>query len=164
MAAFPRTDLPAPRAADARATAGARRFTPTAPRDGEFEAAAQLAAIVESSDDAIVGMTLDGTITSWNAGAERIYHYDRAEMLGRPVTLLATSDEQQADVQAVLALVAGGEATRAHETVARRKDGVIIDVMMSVSPIRDPAGAVIGVAGMGRARRLVVGAPASRRR
>jgi PAS domain S-box-containing protein len=109
----------------------------------------RLAAIVESSDDAIVGKTLDGIITSWNRGAERLYGYCPDEVLGKPVELLVPRGAHGEALQ-ILQRVAAGEQTEHLETVRQRKDGQLIEVSLTVSPIRDPAGRVTGASAITR--------------
>ena len=104
----------------------------------------RLAAIVESSDDAILSATLDGQITSWNLGAERLFGYRADEVLGKSVSLLA-SPATLDDEGRVCASAARGEAVRQHETARRRKDGAMIEVALTVSPVRDATGAVVGI-------------------
>src|SRR5690606_3022328 len=102
----------------------------------------QLAAIVESSSDAIVSETLDGTILSWNKAAEEIYGYTAAEMIGRPSSALRPRElaEEEASIRARLAR---GERIESHETVRLRRDGTRIDVSLALSPIRDEAGEIV---------------------
>lgn len=107
--------------------------------------ALRLAAIVESSDDAILGVSLDGTITSWNRGAERVYGYREDEIVGRPAALLLPPDRPD-EVAEILASIAAGASVERRETQRRRKDGVIIDVAFTVSPVRDPSGDVVAAA------------------
>ena len=97
------------------------------------------AAIVESSDDAIIGKSLDGTITSWNAGAERLYGYSAAEAIGQSISLIAPPDRPD-EVPALLERIKRGESVDHYETVHIRKDGQRIDVSLTVSPIKDGAG------------------------
>jgi len=108
-----------------------------------------LSAIVESSDDAIVSKTLDGIITSWNRGAERIFGYTAAEAVGRPVTMLMPV-ERQDEEPGILARIRRGDGVEHYETVRRRKDGTLIDVSLTVSPILDSRGAVIGASKIAR--------------
>ncbi|HEY0465745.1 MAG TPA: PAS domain S-box protein [Polyangiaceae bacterium] len=103
----------------------------------------RLAAIVESSDDAILSATLDGQITSWNQGAEKLFGYRADEVLGRSISLLA-SPATRDDEDRVFACAARGEAVRQHETARRRKDGAMVEVALTVSPLRDATGAVVG--------------------
>ncbi|WP_077966472.1 PAS domain S-box protein [Ensifer adhaerens] len=112
-------------------------------------AAHQLAAIVESSEDAILSMDLDGVITSWNAGAERLYGYTVEEAVGRPVTLLIPSDRQGEELE-FLEQVRAGNRVDHFETLRQRKDGVLIPISLRISPIRDNAGVVIGASKIAR--------------
>jgi PAS domain S-box-containing protein len=109
----------------------------------ERRRAGVLAAIVASSDDAIISKTLDGTITSWNAGAERLYGYSAAEVIGRNISLLipeAVAD----DLTTILDCVRRGEYVEAYESTRRRKDGSEVAVSLKVSPIRDDEERVVG--------------------
>lgn len=113
-----------------------------APRRIE-DAAALLAAIVASSSDAILSHTLDGAITSWNQATERLFGYTAEEMVGRSIRLLIPAD-QQAKEDNLLSRIGAGDRVDDYETVRRRKDGTLIDVSVTVSPVRDRAGAIIG--------------------
>lgn len=113
------------------------------------DATAWLAAIVESSDEAIIGKTLEGRIVSWNRGAERLYGYRAAEVQGQPIALLVPP-ERPNDVPHLLARLARGERIAHYETVRRHKDGTLLDVSLSISPIRDAAGQIIGAATIAR--------------
>jgi PAS domain S-box-containing protein len=113
------------------------------------EAAVQLAAIVESSDDAIIGLGLDGVIQSWNAGAERIYGYNAAEVRGRPLSLLVPPDRPD-EVSEILARIAHGERIEHFETVRLRKNGTRIDVSLTVSPVKDGSGRIVGTSSIAR--------------
>jgi PAS domain S-box-containing protein len=106
------------------------------------EMRARLAAIVDSSHDAIIGKTLDGVIVSWNRGAERLFGYDANEAIGRPITLLIPPDRMHEESDFLVHLREG--RVRELETVRVRKDGVEIDVSVTSSPIRDDRGKVIG--------------------
>jgi PAS domain S-box-containing protein len=110
---------------------------------------ARLAAIVESSQDAIFAKALDGTVLTWNAAAERLYGYTAAEIVGRPVTLLAPTDRAD-EIPAILARLARGEPVKSLETVRRRKDGTLLDVLISVSPLLDAEGTVVGASTIAR--------------
>jgi PAS domain S-box-containing protein len=112
-------------------------------------ARAHLAAMVESSNDAIISKDLEGTILTWNAGAERIYGYPAAEVLGRPVTMLAPADRRD-EIPAILARVKDGERIGTFDTVRVRKDGRRIDVALTVSPIRAAAGQIVGASAVAR--------------
>ncbi|WP_167083945.1 bifunctional diguanylate cyclase/phosphodiesterase [Massilia frigida] len=113
------------------------------------QAARQLAAIVTSSEDAIIGKTLDGTIVSWNAGAARMYGYSAAEILGRPMSVL-TPPELAGEMPAILARLRRGERIDHLETAQLRKDGGRIAVSLTISPIRDADGMVTGVSAIAR--------------
>jgi PAS domain S-box-containing protein len=106
---------------------------------------AELAAIVESSDDAIVGKTLDGIVTSWNAGAERLSGYTAAEMIGRSIAVIVPP-ERPDELPSILARLARGERITHYDTVRVRKDGSRVEVSVTISPIRGPSGQVIGAA------------------
>jgi PAS domain S-box-containing protein len=108
-----------------------------------------LAAIVASSDDAIIGKTLAGVITSWNAGAEQLYGYAADEVIGQPIALLIPP-ERPDELPAILARLRRGERIRHYETSRMRKDGQQLDVSLSISPIRDATDRVIGAASIGR--------------
>lgn len=112
-------------------------------------AAHQLAAIVESSEDAILSMDLDGIISSWNAGAERLYGYTAEETIGRSVTLLIPDDRQGEELD-FLAQVRSGHRVDHFETLRQRKDGGLIPISLRISPIRDNAGVVIGASKIAR--------------
>jgi len=114
----------------------------------EFDLA-RLAAIVESSADAIIGKTLDGVITSWNAGARAMYGYAAEEMIGRNVSALIPPD-QAGELEPILARLRRGEQVEHFETKRLRKNGSIIDVSISVSPIRDAGGMVAGASTVAR--------------
>jgi two-component system cell cycle sensor histidine kinase/response regulator CckA len=113
------------------------------------QTSARLAAIVESSDDAIVGKSLDGVITSWNAAAERIFGYTAGEMVGAPIFRLIPP-ELQAEEHAILQRIARGEHVAHYETTRMRKDGSRIPVELTVSPVRDAAGTIIGASSIKR--------------
>jgi two-component system, cell cycle sensor histidine kinase and response regulator CckA len=108
-----------------------------------------LAAIVESSDDAIFGKTLEGIILSWNPAAERMYGYTAEEAVGESVALLLPPGREH-ELEEILARVRTGERVVHHETLRRRKDGADIDVSVTVSPIRDAAGRIVGASSVAR--------------
>jgi PAS domain S-box-containing protein len=110
---------------------------------------ARLAAIVESSDDAIVSKSLDGVIQSWNGGAERLFGYKAEEIIGRHVSVLAAPDRVD-EIPAILERVSRGERIDHYETKRKTKDGRILTVSLSVSPIRDGSGRVIGASKVAR--------------
>jgi PAS domain S-box-containing protein len=117
--------------------------------DGAPDARAWLAAIVESSDDAILSKTLDGVITSWNAGAQRLFGFTAAEAIGRPILILIPEDRQSEEAS-ILGKIRRGERVSHFETVRRRKDGSLIDISLTVSPIRGDQGAIIGASKIAR--------------
>jgi len=110
---------------------------------------ARLAAVVESSDDAIISKTLEGIITSWNGGAERMFGYTAREAIGKPVTMLIPA-ERLSEEPAILARIAAGERIDHYESVRLRKDGRRIDVSLSVSPVKDHNGRIVGASKIAR--------------
>lgn len=120
----------------------------TGQKDGEIESA-RLAAIVEGSDDAIVSKSLEGRITSWNAGASRIFGYEAEEMIGQPITRIIPPDMQDEEKQ-ILAKLGRGERIDHFETVRLAKDGRRIDISLTVSPLRDKTGNVVGASKVAR--------------
>jgi PAS domain S-box-containing protein len=111
--------------------------------------ASQLAAIVQFSDDAIIGKSLEGIITSWNRGAEKIYGYSETEMLGQSVAILVPPGIAD-EVPLILAKIKAGEHVEHYETVRRRKDGQDLHMSLTISPIRDAGGKVIAASTIGR--------------
>jgi PAS domain S-box-containing protein len=109
----------------------------------------QLAAIVESSNDAIIGKTIDGIITSWNKGAERIYGYRADEVIGKHITVLAPP-ERHAEIHEFLEKICNGESVANYESERLRKDGSLIHVSLTLSPIRDASGVVAGISTIAR--------------
>jgi two-component system cell cycle sensor histidine kinase/response regulator CckA len=116
---------------------------------GLDELASRLAAIVESSDDAVIGKTLDGIVTSWNPGAERMYGYTASEMVGSSVSRLFPPD-RAGELAPILDQLGRGEQVDHFETRRVCKDRTVIDVSVSVSPIRDATGAVVGASTVAR--------------
>jgi PAS domain S-box-containing protein len=108
-----------------------------------------LSAIVDSSDDAIVGKTVDGLITSWNTGAQRMYGYTADEVIGLPITLLSPADRID-EMTEILGKIRKGERVLHLETVRQRKDGTTLPVSVTVSPVRDEEGTLIGVSSIAR--------------
>ena len=102
----------------------------------EMNSAERLAAIVESSDDAIISRTLDGIVTSWNPAAERMFGYTAKEMLGQPITILAPPTRPN-EMPEILERIRRGERIDHFETERLHKDGRIIHVSLTVSPLRD---------------------------
>ncbi|MGH7407459.1 MAG: PAS domain-containing protein, partial [Candidatus Methylomirabilales bacterium] len=116
---------------------------------GAGETLSRLASIVESSDDAIIGKTLDGIITSWNSAAERVYGFAAQEMIGRPISVLVPPDRPD-ELMQILEKVRQGKRVDHFETVRRRKDGGQIHVSLTVSPIRDASGEITGASTIAR--------------
>jgi PAS domain S-box-containing protein len=109
----------------------------------------RFASIVESSSDAIVSKTLDGVITSWNKGAEQIFGYSAEEAIGKPISILIPEDRRDEE-PSILERVARGERIDTHDTVRQRKDGSLIDISLTVSPVRDTAGKIVGASKIAR--------------
>lgn len=116
---------------------------------GPPSAADLLAAIVESSDDAIVSKTLDGVITSWNGAAERLFGYSAREAIGRHISLIAAPG-REAEMSRILARLREGERIGHYETLRRHKDGSLVEVSLTISPIRDARGTIIGASKIAR--------------
>jgi PAS domain S-box-containing protein len=112
-------------------------------------ARARLAAIVDSSDDAIVSKTLEGQITTWNVGAERLFGYTAEEAVGQPITMLIPEDRRYEE-QRILERVRTGQSVAPYETIRRRKDGSLFDISLSVSPIIDETGRTVGASKIAR--------------
>ncbi|MDP1634793.1 MAG: PAS domain S-box protein [Gallionellaceae bacterium] len=109
----------------------------------------ELAAIVASSEDAIFGKTVDGIVTTWNNGAEKMYGYAAAEIIGKPVLLLAP-EERHEEIAELLKQVGSGKSIAHFETTRRRKDGRQMEVSLSLSPIRDSSGTISGISTIAR--------------
>ena len=108
-----------------------------------------LSAIVESSEDAIVSKNLKGIVTSWNAAAERVFGYTAEEMIGRPITTIIPPDLQH-DEERILATISSGRRIEHFETVRVAKNGERIDVSLTISPVKDETGRIIGAAKIAR--------------
>lgn len=108
-----------------------------------------LAAIVETSDDAIYGKTLEGVVLSWNYGAERMYGYAAAEIVGRPVKILVAPNRPD-EVPQILEKIKRGERVDHFETVRVKKNGEALDVSLTVSPIKDVSGRIVGASTVAR--------------
>jgi len=117
--------------------------------DSVENAKAWLAAIVESSSDAILSKTLDGTITSWNASAERIFGFSAAEAIGQSILILIPEDRIQEE-DAILERIRRGERIEDFETVRKRKDGSLVEVSVTISPVRGKRGKIIGASKIAR--------------
>lgn len=109
----------------------------------------EIAAIVEFSDDAVLAMDLDGIITSWNKGAERLFGYTATEVIGRPVTIITPTDRHDEE-PTILTRIRSGERIDPYETIRRHKDGSLVDISLTVSPVRDSQGAVVGASKIAR--------------
>jgi len=114
----------------------------------ELENSKLLAAIVEHSNDAIIAKTLDGIVTCWNPAAERMYGYSSEEMLGKSIDQL--SQDRTGEMSSILARIKAGQPVEHFETVRVRKDGTVFPVLLTVSPIRDAGGAVVGASSITR--------------
>jgi PAS domain S-box-containing protein len=115
-----------------------------AARDHHAERERLFSAAVESSNDAIITTSLDGTITGWNSASERLYGYPAAEAVGKNITLIVPAD-RRAEIQDTLRRIGWGERIEQHETVRLHRDGRSIEVSLSISPIKSPSGAIIGI-------------------
>ncbi len=112
-------------------------------------AAQHYAAIIESSDDAILSKDLDGVILTWNSGAERLYGLTAEEAIGKPATIIMPADRLE-EAQEILDKIRRGERIRQFETVRRRKDGSLIDISLTISPIRDSHDRIVGASTIAR--------------
>lgn len=113
------------------------------------EATGLLSAIVASSEDAIISKTLDGVITSWNAGAQRLFGYSAEEAIGQHITLVIP-EERQSEEADILDRLRRGQLVDHFHTIRRRKDGTLLDVSLSISPVRDSSGQIIGASKVAR--------------
>jgi PAS domain S-box-containing protein len=109
----------------------------------------RLASIVESSDDAIVSKDLNGIVATWNRGAERIFGYTADEMIGKPIAMLIPP-ERQDEEPIILKRIQRGERVDHYETIRRRKDGSLIEISLTVSPVRDANGRIVGASKIAR--------------
>ena len=114
-----------------------------------FEARYRMAAIVDSSDDAIISKNLDGVITSWNKAAERVFGYTAEEAVGQNIRLIIPQDRRDEETE-ILARLRSGERIDHFETIRKRKDGSLIDVSLTISPVKDATGIVIGASKVAR--------------
>ena len=108
-----------------------------------------LAAIVDSSDDAIISKNLDGMITSWNKGAERLFGYDAVEAIGKHITLIIPA-ERQDEERRIIEQLKRGERVDHFETIRKRKDGATLDISLTISPVRNNAGSIVGASKVAR--------------
>jgi PAS domain S-box-containing protein len=109
----------------------------------------RLAAIVNSSEDAIVSKDLNGTIETWNGGAERLFGYRASEIIGKSILIIIPPDRHDEELR-ILERIRRGELIEAYETVRMREDGILLHVSLTVSPLRDPAGRIIGASKIAR--------------
>ena len=109
----------------------------------------RLSAIVESTDDAIIGKTLDGIITSWNQAAEKLYGYTANEMIGKPISVVIPTDHMS-EFQQILDRLRRGERIEHRDTVRLHKDGTRLDVDVTVAPIKDKYGEIVGASTIAR--------------
>jgi PAS domain S-box-containing protein len=105
--------------------------------------AERLAAIVQSTDDAIISKDLNGIITSWNRGAELLFGYSAAEMIGKPITVIIPADHLDEETE-ILSRIGRGERMEHYETIRRRKDGTLIEISITVSPLKTVSGKIVG--------------------
>jgi len=117
--------------------------------DPRVVAQARLAAIIEPSDDAIVSKTLEGVITSWNKGAERIFGWEAHEVIGKSITIIIPQDRLDEE-PVILSRIRSGQRVDHFETIRQRKDGQLINVSVTISPVRDDQGRIIGVSKIAR--------------
>ncbi len=113
------------------------------------EASKKLAAIVSTSDDAIISKNLDGVILSWNAGAERLFGYTAEEAIGKPITLIIPADHLNEEPR-IIERLRKGERVDHFETVRKRKDGGLVNISLTISPLKDDSGRVIGASKVAR--------------
>src|SRR5216684_4402721 len=118
-------------------------------KQAAMEARLRLATIVESSDDAIIGEDVDGMITDWNKGAERLYGYSADEVIGKPISLLVPLD-LRGDFPEIMAKLRHGDTISHHETVRQKKDETRVEVLLTMSPIKDTEGRIVGSSESGR--------------
>jgi PAS domain S-box-containing protein len=118
--------------------------------DQQARASLLLASIVDSSDDAIISKDLDGVITSWNKSAERLFGYTAQEAIGKTVAELLIPSDRQEEEPKILARLRSGERVDHFETVRRHKDGGLLDISLTISPVRDPQGMIIGASKIAR--------------
>ena len=115
----------------------------------EADVKSLLAAIVENSSDAIISKDLDGIVTSWNAGAEQVFGFSAAEMIGQPITRIIPDDRQDEET-CIIARIRGGERIEHFDTIRRRKDGTRIPISVTISPVRNSEGRIVGASKIAR--------------
>jgi PAS domain S-box-containing protein len=142
-------DIEAVKDSDENIVGAVNCFQDVTERKHNEEAALRLAAIIQSSGDAIVSKDLDGIIASWNGGEERIFGYLAEEIIDKPITILVPTDCQKEE-EAIMERVRRGERVEHYETVRKRKHGEVIDVSLTISPVRNAQGIVIGASKIAR--------------
>jgi PAS domain S-box-containing protein len=142
-------DIEPVRDSDGNIVGAVNCFQDITERKRNEEAALRLAAIIESSNDAIVSKDLDGIITSWNSGAERIFGYLAEEIIGKPITILIPPDHLKEE-EAIMERIRRGQRVEHFHTVRRCKHGSLIDISLSISPVRNAQGKVIGASKIAR--------------
>jgi PAS domain S-box-containing protein len=130
-------------------TARFLKFQPALWLSDQYLTDQRLTAIVDSSDDAIISKDLDGTIVTWNRGAERLFGYTAAEAVGQPVAMLIPEDRPDEE-PGILQRIRRGERVDHYETVRRRKDGQLVEISLTVSPIKDKSGRIVGASKIAR--------------
>jgi PAS domain S-box-containing protein len=113
------------------------------------QGAQRLVSIVESSDDAIIGMDLNGVIQSWNHGAQQVFGYSAEEVIGKSILILVPPDRKHEEMT-IIERIRSGKSVKHYETVRRRKNGVLVDVSLTISPVRDGTGVVVGASKIAR--------------
>ena len=113
------------------------------------QGAQRLVSIVESSEDAIISKDLDGIILSWNQGAERLFGYSAEEVIGKPILILFPPDRQHEEMM-IIERIRSGEPFKHYETIRCRKNGTLVDISLTISPIRDATGAIVGASKIAR--------------
>jgi len=142
-------DIEAVKDSDGNVIGAVNCFQDITERKRTEEATLRLAAIVENSDDAIVSKDLHGIITTWNSGAERIFGYLAEEIIGKPIMMLIPLDHQKEE-EAILRRIRLGERVEHYQTIRQRKDGSLVDISLSISPLRNAQGKVIGASKIAR--------------
>lgn len=130
-------------------TGGVNMLIDVSDRKLAEQSRSRLAAIVDSSDDAIISKDLNGVITSWNAGAQRLFGYTVEEAVGQSIEMLIPAERSDEEPE-ILGRIRAGQKVDHYETVRRRKDGTLVDISLTVSPILDKKGAVVGASKIAR--------------
>lgn len=146
----PIDDSAAPiRASDGRIRGTVLVFRDVTERRRAEQASRLLSTIVEGSDDAVISKDLNGIVTSWNKGAERIFGYTASKMIGKPIATIAAPD-RKGEMPAILERIRNGKRMEHYETVRKAKDGQLIDISLTVSPVRDDSGRIVGASKIAR--------------